>query len=279
MVTKRGIEPNPEKVQAIMDMQPPSTVKDLQCKMVSNESQENEMRKSTKRTWEKVLKQPRRATQTDTRRNEGETPSNPLILISEEKEQEKESLQIQAVAESPPREPGFIYEEDNGDKKQSVKQEKVEGSEPPFMKFSPVVQPDMYAEILYMSNSEYLIYLKQLTFGPVLPPPSFDFDGLYQPPPPPEPLPKFPPSPPVLAPLPQEVPAPSPPPQQMPLNPFIRPPVDFTRFFNQTYSSSSSNGSMFEESESSGDSGPGYAPSPPGGYDSEDCMSTGFSAC
>ncbi|XP_019181978.1 PREDICTED: uncharacterized protein LOC109177132 [Ipomoea nil] len=30
MVTKRGIEPNPEKVQAIIDMQPPSTVKDLQ---------------------------------------------------------------------------------------------------------------------------------------------------------------------------------------------------------------------------------------------------------
>ncbi|XP_019157206.1 PREDICTED: uncharacterized protein LOC109153800 [Ipomoea nil] len=29
MVTKRGIEPNPEKVQAIIDMQPPSTVKDL----------------------------------------------------------------------------------------------------------------------------------------------------------------------------------------------------------------------------------------------------------
>ncbi|XP_019200277.1 PREDICTED: uncharacterized protein LOC109193905 [Ipomoea nil] len=30
MVTKRGIEPNPEKVQAIIDMQPPTTVKDLQ---------------------------------------------------------------------------------------------------------------------------------------------------------------------------------------------------------------------------------------------------------
>ncbi|XP_019184278.1 PREDICTED: uncharacterized protein LOC109179169 [Ipomoea nil] len=30
MVTKRGIEPNPKKVQAIIDMQPPSTVKDLQ---------------------------------------------------------------------------------------------------------------------------------------------------------------------------------------------------------------------------------------------------------
>ncbi|XP_019161960.1 PREDICTED: uncharacterized protein LOC109158496 [Ipomoea nil] len=30
MVTKRGIELNPEKVQAIMDMQPPNTVKDLQ---------------------------------------------------------------------------------------------------------------------------------------------------------------------------------------------------------------------------------------------------------
>ncbi|XP_019173823.1 PREDICTED: uncharacterized protein LOC109169395 [Ipomoea nil] len=30
MVTKRGIEPNPEKVQAIINMQPPSTVKDLQ---------------------------------------------------------------------------------------------------------------------------------------------------------------------------------------------------------------------------------------------------------
>ncbi|XP_019163604.1 PREDICTED: uncharacterized protein LOC109159946 [Ipomoea nil] len=30
MVTKRGIEPNPEKVQAILDMQPPTTVKDLQ---------------------------------------------------------------------------------------------------------------------------------------------------------------------------------------------------------------------------------------------------------
>ncbi|XP_019159880.1 PREDICTED: uncharacterized protein LOC109156477 [Ipomoea nil] len=30
MVTKRGIEPIPEKVQAIIDMQPPSTVKDLQ---------------------------------------------------------------------------------------------------------------------------------------------------------------------------------------------------------------------------------------------------------
>ncbi|XP_019184170.1 PREDICTED: uncharacterized protein LOC109179056 [Ipomoea nil] len=30
MVTKRGIEPNSEKVQAIIDMQPPSTVKDLQ---------------------------------------------------------------------------------------------------------------------------------------------------------------------------------------------------------------------------------------------------------
>ncbi|XP_019196001.1 PREDICTED: proline-rich receptor-like protein kinase PERK10 [Ipomoea nil] len=243
--------------------------------MVSRESQENEMRKQTQRTWEKVLKQPRRATRKDTRRKEGETPSNPLILLSEE----KESPKIQAVAESPPREPGFIYEDDTGDKKLSVEQEKVEGSEPPFMKFSPVVQPDMYAEILNMSNSEYLIYLKQLTFGPVLPPPSFGFDGLYQPSPPPEPLPKFPPSLPVLAPLPQEFPAPPPPPQQMPFNPFIRPPVDFTRFFNQTYSSSSSNGSMFEESESSGDSGPGYVPSPPGGYDSEDCMNTGFSAC
>ncbi|XP_019159714.1 PREDICTED: uncharacterized protein LOC109156332 [Ipomoea nil] len=30
MVTKRGIEPNPEKVQAIIDMQPPTTVRDLQ---------------------------------------------------------------------------------------------------------------------------------------------------------------------------------------------------------------------------------------------------------
>ncbi|XP_019155249.1 PREDICTED: uncharacterized protein LOC109152130 [Ipomoea nil] len=30
MVIKRGIEPNPEKVQAIMDMQPPSSIKDLQ---------------------------------------------------------------------------------------------------------------------------------------------------------------------------------------------------------------------------------------------------------
>jgi hypothetical protein len=247
--------------------------------MVSSESQENEIRKQSQRTWEKVLKQPRRATRTDGRKMAGETPSNPLVLISDEREQEKESPKIQAVAESPPREPGFIYEEDDGAKKPLAEQDRVEGSEPPFMKFSPVVQPDIYAEILNMSNSEYLQYLKQLTFGPVLPPPGFGFDGLYQPPPPPEPLPKFPPSLPVLAPLPQEIPAPPPPPQQMPLNPFIRPRVDFTRFFNQTYSSSSSNGSMFEESESSGDSGPGYAPSPPGGYDSEDCMSTGFSAC
>ncbi|XP_019175567.1 PREDICTED: sesquipedalian-1-like [Ipomoea nil] len=145
------------------------------------------------------------------------------------------------------------------------------------MKFSPVVQPDLYAEILNMGNSEYLHYLKQLTFGPILPPPGFE--GLYQPSPPPEPLPKFPPSLPALAPLPQEVPAPPQPPLQMPINPFIRPAVDFTRFFNQTYSSSSSNGSMLEESESSDNSGPGYTPSPPGGYDSDDCMSTGFSAC
>ncbi|XP_019162237.1 PREDICTED: zinc finger C3H1 domain-containing protein-like [Ipomoea nil] len=250
--------------------------------MVSNESLENEMRKQSQRTWEKVLKQPRRATRTDVRRKAGETPSNPLVLISEEKEQEKESPQIQAIAESPPREPGFIYEED-GDKNPLAEQDKVEGSEPSFMKLSPVVQLDMYAEILNMSNSEYLHYLKQLTFGLVLRPPGFSFDGLYQPPPLPEPLPKFPPSMPVLAPMPQEVPPPPPPPQQMPLNPFIRPPVDFTRFFNQTYSSSSSNGSMFEESESSDDSGQGYAPSPPGGYgigdDSDDCMSTGFSAC
>ncbi|XP_019168178.1 PREDICTED: leucine-rich repeat extensin-like protein 1 [Ipomoea nil] len=192
--------------------------------MVSSESQENEMRNQTQRTWEKVLKQPRRATRTDVRRKAGETPSNPLVLISEEKEHEPKSPQVQAVAKSPPREPGFIYEEDDGDKRLSAEQEQVEGSEPPFMKFSPVIQPDMYAEILNMSNSEYLHYLKQLTFGPVLPPPGFGFEGLYQPPPPPEPLPKFPPSLPVLAPLPQEVPAPPPPPQQMPINPFIRPP-------------------------------------------------------
>ncbi|XP_019178992.1 PREDICTED: uncharacterized protein LOC109174182 [Ipomoea nil] len=60
----------------------------------------------------------------------------------------------------------------------TIKPDKVEGFEPPFMKFSPVVQPDLYDEILNMGNSEYLHYLKQLTFGPVLPPPGFE--GLYQ---------------------------------------------------------------------------------------------------
>ncbi|XP_019183934.1 PREDICTED: uncharacterized protein LOC109178835 [Ipomoea nil] len=67
----------------------------------------------------------------------GETPSNPLVLISDEREQEKESPKIQAVAESPPRELGFIYEEDDGAKKPLAEQDRVEGSEPPFMKFSP----------------------------------------------------------------------------------------------------------------------------------------------
>ncbi|XP_019184754.1 PREDICTED: proline-rich extensin-like protein EPR1 [Ipomoea nil] len=191
--------------------------------MVTNESQENEMRKPTQRTWEKVLKQPLRAQRTNARRRERETLSNPLVLISKEKGHEPEMPQVQPVSESPPREPGFIYEETDDKRRLPIKLDKGERSKPPFMKFSP--------------------YLKQLTFGPVLPPPGFE--GLYQPPPPPEPLPKFPPSLPTLAPLSQEVPAPPPPPQQMPVNPFISPPVDFTRFFNETNSSSSSNGSMF----------------------------------
>ncbi|XP_019194876.1 PREDICTED: uncharacterized protein LOC109188702 [Ipomoea nil] len=42
MVTKRGIEPNPEKVQAIIDMQPPTTVKDLQCLTVLSTPQVGE---------------------------------------------------------------------------------------------------------------------------------------------------------------------------------------------------------------------------------------------
>ncbi|XP_019155718.1 PREDICTED: uncharacterized protein K02A2.6-like [Ipomoea nil] len=179
VITKEGIKVDPTKIHAVKEWPTPKSLSEVRsfvglagyyrrCKMVSSESQETEIRKQSQRTWEKVLKQPRRATRTDGRKMAGETPSNPLVLISDEREQEKESPQIQAVAESPPREPGFIYEEDDGTKKP------LEGSEPPFM---------------------------------------------------------------------------------------------------------NSNGSMFEESESSGDSGPGYAPSPPGGYDSEDCMSTGFFAC
>ncbi|XP_019150068.1 PREDICTED: proline-rich receptor-like protein kinase PERK8 [Ipomoea nil] len=213
----------------------------------------NEERRTSKRIWNQVRLQKLRARRVEAGGHlVGDTANDPLV-VSEEKGPE------QYTPVSPPREPGFIYAEE-GDAEKSLpppcqglaEPQKSKESEGPFLKFSPVVQSDIYQEIMNMSNTEYIHYLKQLTFGPVLPPPGFE--GIsHEPLAPPVQFDAPPAAEPDLPPVPPELVLPSAPP---PVNPRIRPPVNYTRFFNATYSSSSSN--MHSE-----DSGPGYCPSPP----------------